>query len=144
VTHNLVGTLGRTRILLLPMQANAVVLGGPAAKNFGRTVGRAVIQNDELKVAIGLVEDAFDCLVQIWLRVVDGQYDAEQDSASAGSAPKSLRKHEKLTSGKRAWLFFEKKAFTKRRFQRVQDKRLTQPFGRQLRNFVDRRCAGAR
>ena len=48
---------------------------GIALRDFARAVGRAIVDDDELKVAEGLVEDALDRLGQVPRRVVDGHLD---------------------------------------------------------------------
>ena len=64
-------------VLRLPMVADARVAGRVLGADRRRVVGRGVVADDQLDVAVGLVDDRFDRLAQVMLPVVDRQPDAD-------------------------------------------------------------------
>lgn len=57
------------------MDPDTTVAGSDVCEQSGCAVGRAVVNDDELEIRKGLVQDAFDCLRQKGFAVVDGQQD---------------------------------------------------------------------
>ena len=75
--NHAVGTTDHAQAALAGDDSDAVIASGPLAQYGGCLIGRGVIQNDELKLAEGLVHNTLDAVPQVVLSVVDGHHDTE-------------------------------------------------------------------
>src|SRR4051812_42669822 len=74
-----------SEIALAFEQPNSGVLRGPVAQALGRAIVRGVVVDDEFEVPMALAENAPDCRVQMWQRVVNRHDDTDELTSRVGA-----------------------------------------------------------
>ena len=78
LAHSVVPVLELVQELIVIMDADSTILGSIVLGNLQRAVRTTIIDNHIFPVLIRLGQDAFDAYCQIFFRIVNGRYDANQ------------------------------------------------------------------